>query len=172
VAWAATTETLQKCSVALFALIVELSRLTRPVRGSVFGTMPGEHSFSLMRRLSGTDQGVECRERRFEWAILRVLYRQNLRLPARLDHARKRELCEDVPFFPLPADFAHVPFAVVLSQGQGAMIATGIPISPVVGLPPPDEGSPIFLHDIVSLPSASPRGQRRCGRSGSCPRGP
>jgi hypothetical protein len=107
VAWAATTETLQKYIITLFALIVELSRLTRPVRGSVFRTMPAEHLFSLVRRLSGTDQGVESLEMSFEWAILPVLYRHNLRLPARLDHGRKCELCEDVPFFPLPADFAH-----------------------------------------------------------------
>jgi hypothetical protein len=148
VAWAATTETLRKYSVTLFALIVELSRLTRPVRGSVFGTVPAEHSFSLVRGLSGTDQGVESLDRSFEWAILRALYRHNLRLRARLDHGRKRELCEDVPFFPLPADVAHVPFAAVQSQVQGAMVATGVSLSPIDGLPPLDEGSPFFLHDI------------------------
>jgi hypothetical protein len=131
VAWAATTETLQKCNVTLSAIIVELPRLTRHVRGSVFGTMPAEHLFSLVRRLSDTDQGVESLERSFEWAILRVLYRQNLRLPTRLDHGRKRELCEDAPFFPLPAGFAHVPFTVVMSQVQEAMIATGVPLLPV-----------------------------------------
>jgi hypothetical protein len=134
--------------------------------------MPAEHLFSLVRRLSGTDQGVESLERGFEWAILRVLYRHNLRLPARLDHGCKRELCEDVRFFPLSADFAHVPFAGVLWQVQEAMIATGVPLSPIDDLPPPDEGSPIFLHHIVSLPSASPQGQFLRGRSGSCPRGP
>jgi hypothetical protein len=75
--------------------------------------MPAEHLFALVRRLSGTDQGVESLERSFEWAILCVLSRQNLRLSARLDNGR--ELCEDMPFFPLPEDFAHVPFAVVLS---------------------------------------------------------
>jgi hypothetical protein len=88
VAWVAATETLPKRSTALFALIVELSRLTRPVRSSVFGTMPAEHLFSLERRLSGTDQGVESLEGSFAWAILRVLCRQNLRLPARLDHGQ------------------------------------------------------------------------------------
>jgi hypothetical protein len=55
----------------------------------------------------------------------------------------------DVPFFPLPDDFAHVPFGAVLSQVQGAMIATGVPLWPIDGLRSLDEGSPIFLHDRI-----------------------
>jgi hypothetical protein len=38
-----------------FLLSVELSRLIRPVRGRVFGTMPADHLFSIVRRLSGTE---------------------------------------------------------------------------------------------------------------------
>jgi hypothetical protein len=37
------------------------------------------HLFSLVRRLSGADRGVESLERTFEWAVLRIRYRHNLR---------------------------------------------------------------------------------------------
>jgi hypothetical protein len=60
------TDRRQKYTFANLALIIAPSRLTRSVRGSVFGTMPAEHSFSLVQRLSGTDQGVECPERSIE----------------------------------------------------------------------------------------------------------
>jgi hypothetical protein len=146
-----TAESPYEYIVRLFALMVDLSRLIRPAQGSVSGTALPEHLFSPLRRVSRTDQAVESLERSFEWAILHVRHRHNLRLPARLDRGCKPELCADAPVLPPPADFAHVPFAVVLSRVQGAMIATGVPLSPIDGLPPPDEGSPIFLHDMVSL---------------------
>jgi hypothetical protein len=99
----ATTETPQKYIVTMFDFIVELSRITHPIRGSVLGTMPAEHLLSLARRLWGTDQRARALENSFEWSILRALYRSPLGVPARLDRGRKRELCEDVTFQPLPA---------------------------------------------------------------------
>jgi hypothetical protein len=45
VAWAAATETLQKYIVTMFDFIVELSRFTHPIRGSVLGAMPAEYLF-------------------------------------------------------------------------------------------------------------------------------
>jgi hypothetical protein len=73
VAWAATTETLQKCIVTLFIIIVELSQIAPPIRGSVLGAMPGEHLFVLVRRLCGTDQRAEGFENSLAWCILRAL---------------------------------------------------------------------------------------------------
>jgi hypothetical protein len=46
-----------------------------------------------------------------------------------------------MPFFPLPEDFAHVPFADVLWQVRMALLAAGVPLSLIDGPPLPDEGS-------------------------------
>jgi hypothetical protein len=46
----------------MFVLNVELSRVTQGVRGSVLGTIPGEHVFSLTRgecRTEESGEGVE-----------------------------------------------------------------------------------------------------------------
>jgi hypothetical protein len=82
----------------------------------------------------------------------------------------KRELCEDVPFFPLRGCFADVALADVLLQVQGtwAMLATGDPLSPIDGLPPREEGSAIFLSDVVSVPAPFPGGRYLRGRGVSC----
>jgi hypothetical protein len=73
VAWAATTETLQKCIVMLLVFIVELSRTTPPSRGIVLGSMPADQLLSPARRLCSTDQREEALEKIFEWSILRTL---------------------------------------------------------------------------------------------------
>jgi hypothetical protein len=80
-----------------------------------------------------------------------------LGLPARLDYGRKREQCGDVPFAPLPPDFVHTPFGVVLARVQGAMQAMGVRLAIIDGLPPADEGSPIFLHDVANPPGPRQR---------------
>jgi hypothetical protein len=120
--------------------------------------MPAEHLFSLARRLCGTDQRAEALENSFELSILRALYRSRLGVPARLDRGRKRELCEDVTFQPLPAAFVHAPFGSVLAQVQGAMCVMGVPLLPIDGLPEPDEESALFLQDVVSSPEPVARG--------------
>jgi hypothetical protein len=172
-AWAATTETLQKYIVTMFVFMVELSRITHPIRGSVLGTMPAEHLFSLARRLCGTDQRAEALENSFEWSILRALDRSRLGVSAHLDRGRKRELGEDGTFQPLPAAFVHAPFASVLARVQGAMCVMGVPLVPIDGLPEPDEESALFLQDVVSPPEPSPpRTPSRPGMSVSCLRRP
>jgi hypothetical protein len=92
----------------MFVFIVELSRITHPIHGSVLGTMPAEHLFSLTRRLCSADQRAEALGSSFEWSILGV--------SARLD--RGRELCEDVTFQPPPGAFVHTPFDCVLTQSK------------------------------------------------------
>jgi hypothetical protein len=37
----------------------------------------------------------------------------DLGLPTRLDHVRKREMCQDVTFMPLPEGFERTPFHAV-----------------------------------------------------------
>ena len=157
IAWALSPESLEKYIMTMFVMVLELSRLTGPVRGSVFGTMPAEHTFSLVRRLSGTDQRAETLENSFEKSILRVVYRRKLGVPPRVDHGRKREACEDVPFDPLPEGFLHTPFGTVLSQVMGAMWASGLDMCEVVGLPAPDKETPKYLHDMVTCPDAAHR---------------
>jgi hypothetical protein len=44
-AWAAATEVLRKYIVAMFAFIVELSRISQPIRGSVLGAIPADPCF-------------------------------------------------------------------------------------------------------------------------------
>jgi hypothetical protein len=100
--------------------------------------MPIQHVFALVRGLCGTDQRAESLEHGFHWSLLRALYRIQLGLPARLDYGRKREQCGDVPFAPLPRDFVHTPFGVVLARVQGAMQAMGVPLAIIAGLPPAD----------------------------------
>jgi hypothetical protein len=53
-------------------------------------------------------------------------------------------------------DFVHPPLGVVLVQVQAAMDAVGGPLASVDGLPPVDEGSPTFLHDVVNPPEPGP----------------
>jgi hypothetical protein len=156
-AWAAPIETLQKYLVTKFVFIVELSRIAHPIRGSVLGTMPAAHWLSLARRLCDTDQRAEALENSFEWSILRALCRSRLGVPARLDRGRKRELCEDVTFQPLPVAFVHAPFGSVMAQVRGAMGAMGVPLLPI-GLPERDEGLALFLQDVVTPPEPAPRG--------------
>jgi hypothetical protein len=111
----------------MFVVIVELSRITHPIRGSVLGTMPVELLFSLARRLCGADQRLVAPENSFGWSIPRALFRNHLGVPARLDRGRKRVLCEDVTFPALPAAFVHAPFGSVMAQVQGTMCAMGAP---------------------------------------------
>jgi hypothetical protein len=148
---------LEKLVVTWLIVISELSCLKHPVRGSVVGTMPIEHLLALVRGLGGTDQRVESLEHGFHWSLLRALYRIQLDLPARLDYGRKREQCDDVSFVPLPPDFVHIPFGVVLARVPGAMQAMGVPLPVIDGLPPADEGSPIFLQDVANPPGPRQR---------------
>jgi hypothetical protein len=125
--------------------------------------MPAGHSFSLVGRLTSTGRGVEYLESSFEWAILRPPPAKSA-LPARLDDGGKRELCEDVPFFPLLEGLAQVPFAGVLSQMQRAMLATGDPLSPIDGMPLRSKGH--FLQAIGGCllclsPGAASTGKER-----------
>jgi hypothetical protein len=46
-AWAATTETLVKQIVIVLIIILEISRITHPIRGGVLGTMPIEQCLHL-----------------------------------------------------------------------------------------------------------------------------
>jgi hypothetical protein len=84
VAGAATTETLQTYIFTLVIIIGELSQIAQPIRGGVLGTMPADHLFALVRRLSRTDQRAEALENGFEWSILRALCRSDLGVSARL----------------------------------------------------------------------------------------
>jgi hypothetical protein len=71
-----------------------------------------------------------------------------------------------VPFVPLPPDFVHIPFGVVLARVQGAMQAMGFPLAVIDGLPLADEGSPIFLRDVADPPGPmqriTPRSRSYC----------
>jgi hypothetical protein len=54
--------------------------------------------------------------------------------PARRDHGRKRELCEDVMVHLLLVGFGCKWFGFMLSQVQGEVAPTGYPIPVVDGL--------------------------------------
>jgi hypothetical protein len=79
-------------------------------------------------------------------------------MPARLDRARNRELCDDVRFQPFPAAFVHASFGFAVGQVQGAMCVMGLPLLPIDGLPGPDGESALFFRDVVSPPEPAPRG--------------
>jgi hypothetical protein len=76
-------------------------------------------------------------------------------LPAPRGNGRKRELWRDVPFFPFPADFTRMPFPDVMSQVWGAMLAHAVPISPIEGVLPLDEGPSSSMIWSVCLPLPS-----------------
>jgi hypothetical protein len=143
--------------VRLLIVISVLSRREDPTRGGVLGTVPIEHVSSLVCGLCGTDERAESLEHVFHRLLLRALYRIQLGLLARLDYGRKREQCCDVPFAPLPRDFVHTPFGVVLARVQGAMQAMGVPFAIIDGLPPADDRSPVFLHDVANPPGPRQR---------------
>jgi hypothetical protein len=162
--WAMTSESLWKYIVALFSLFVRLSRLTRPDRSSVFGTMHVEHLFSLVRCLNGTDQGVECLERVLNGLCRRVRcnLRHHLRLLAR--HGAWTQAREAVPFFPLPEDFAHHPSSRMCDRKlkwQCSQLAS--PSRLLMACRLRMKGH--CLHDKVSLPAPSPGGRFDVGRA-------
>jgi hypothetical protein len=153
---AATTETLQPYIVTLYVIIAELSRIAHPIRGSVLGIVTSEHLFAIVRRLCRTDQKADALDRVFEWSIPRSLYRSDLGVLARLDLGRMWELCEYVPFHPLPVDFENTPIGSARSQVMGALSAARCRLSIIDGLPFPYE-SPVFQDDVVTSPAPTAR---------------
>jgi hypothetical protein len=79
--------------------------------------VPIEHDCALVRGLCGANQRAEALGRGFNWSLLRALNGIQLGLHAGLEHGPEGELCEDMPLAPLPGDFVHTPFGVVLAQG-------------------------------------------------------
>jgi hypothetical protein len=120
--------------VTLRNMILELSRLRRPIRGSVLGPMRVEHLCALVRGRCGMGQSREALEQGFQWSLVRALCRMELCLPAGRDDGWGRELCEDVRIVSLPRDFVRRPFGVVPARVEGAVRGIGVSLAGRIGM--------------------------------------